>query len=206
MKPVSTKEYREAVADPHEGDIYGYGALTLANAALNPELGLDDGWGVTAFTRTRDSGIREISNFETVCTALGGVTTAQTVRASHWGYGWIEFVVIKPFTGYDKTPSKALREAFAFHGALREYGILDESDVAAREHAAAVEFIEATVNADNLLNGGECLTDDQAGEVFSMMWDAGMNVDPDEISAADVEMVAARLGLWTSEPTDTADD
>jgi hypothetical protein len=203
---VTVAKYNKAMADPDEGDLYGYGTLTLANAAGNPELGLDDGWGVTAFTRTRDSGIREISNFETVRAALDGVETARTVRASHWGFGWVEFIVVMPFTGPSKTPSRALREAFAFHGALAEYGVLDESDVAAREHAAAVEFIETTVNADNLLNGGDSLTDEEAEQIFSAMWAAHMNVHPDDISAADVETAAAGLGLWTAEPDDTAGD
>ena len=82
---------------------------------------------------------------------------------------------------------------------------MDVEKIEDGETAAAVEFIEATVSANNLFNGGECLTRDQASEVFSAMWDAGMNVDPDGIREADVQTAAAGLGLWTADPDDVTD-
>lgn len=96
-------------------------------------LGLDErqDWLVAPVIITRDSGIREQSNWEVVKTDLEELPSigsaedntesdVEVHRFGHWGPGWFEIMLVRP-------DSPAAKSAEEWEGCLSEYPIACES-------------------------------------------------------------------------------
>jgi hypothetical protein len=98
-------------------------------------LGSDgqEDWRVLPVMRTRDSGPRADSNFESAIRILdsAGAEYAE-VRLGHWGPGWVEIVVVRP-------DDIGLATAGRIACELADYPILDEDDLSAREVDAVAD-------------------------------------------------------------------
>ena len=105
-------------------------------------------WGLT-IGRTRDSDLREVSNYERVSEDMRRVFPADTdfVHSSHWAYGWadqLQVRVLEPwadpyaFTARDVT--RAFRVITSIASGLREqYPVYDDRDLSDRESEAEDE-------------------------------------------------------------------
>lgn len=121
-------------------------------------------------THNRDSSLLEQSNAAAVAAALRASdpdgTYLREHSASHWAVGWVEGWEIRVYddAGNITPPVKALCD---LSNALADYPVLDDEDVSAREHAAALENIGDV--------GRRYVADDApegwAGEVFAWLWD-----------------------------------
>lgn len=90
-------------------------------------LGCEDkqDWFVAPCSRTRDSNIRENSNFEACLKSLGGEDeTVEVASFGHWACGWFEIILVHP---------SRLDEVERIEGALAHYPVLDDHDLAMRE-------------------------------------------------------------------------
>lgn len=91
-------------------------------------------WIVVPVCRTRDTGPREDSNFETALKILGGEGDRVEVhRFGHWGPGWFEIILAHPRLVY---------QVEELQRSLEEYAFLDETDYSKREWEAAHEYWE----------------------------------------------------------------
>lgn len=101
----------------------------------NCEDGDVSNWGVV-LTKTRDSGLLEAHNFDTVCLSLKEDDSEYKVlRFGHWACGWFEVLLVKPDTQAWKIASRAL-------DSLSEYPILDEDTYMSAVHTEANETWE----------------------------------------------------------------
>jgi hypothetical protein len=101
-------------------------------------LGLPDrqDWFVLPVMRTRDSNVRDESNFAAALDELGGESDAVEVhRFGHWGPGWFEIILVA-----SSTPEATIAEEI--DRALADYPVLDDVDYAERELAKASECWE----------------------------------------------------------------
>ena len=87
-------------------------------------------WLVMDVSRTRDSGIRDESNFDATVKALRKVDPEEEAhevhRFGHWACGWYEIILVRP-------SSPAFTVAEDIEAALESYPILDDED-----HSAGV--------------------------------------------------------------------
>lgn len=98
-------------------------------------IGLPDrqDWFVAPVILTRDSLCQEESNFSVFSKILSEDAEKEdweVHRFGHWACGWFEIILVKPGT-------KAMSEAETVETRLKNYPILDESDLSEREMEAA---------------------------------------------------------------------
>jgi len=95
------------------------------------------------YTRSRDSGILELSNASVIEKALEDFDEDECVaeRHNHWACGWVEGYAIRVY----KLGTKEVTKAFAAYAELKlsldEYPILDEADYSEREYEATIKAI-----------------------------------------------------------------
>lgn len=88
-------------------------------------------WYVAPTSRTRDTGVREDSNFECFLAALGGEGEYVEVhRFGHWGPGWYEIILVSP-----RAPEEMLKCMVDMTNALANYPVVDDEDYSARREA-----------------------------------------------------------------------
>lgn len=94
----------------------------------------------------------------------------------------------------------ALRTALEIRACLSEYGILDESDVSEREHAATVEYWEESQRSDvqALL-----VSEHEIPEDLALCWEAWRGL---ELSEADFDALAFECEAWQDYSYDDALD
>ena len=87
-------------------------------------------------SRTRDSGLLDQSNWDTVLEAIGGESDyVQVVHLGHWACGWVEFIGV-----HKDTPILVLSQAMAIYSQLQSYPVWDEQDYSNRQWDAAVRY------------------------------------------------------------------
>lgn len=95
-------------------------------------------WIVVPVLRTRDSGVRADSNFETALKILGytdgNEDRVEVHSFNHWGPGWFEIILVHPRLVYQVEELQRTLDTCA---------ILDETDYSEREHAAASKYWES---------------------------------------------------------------
>ena len=112
-------------------------------------------WYLAPVCQTRDSGILERSNFETVEKDLEQFNTwieeddeeVQTVanhRFGHWGPGWYEIILIHA------TNEKALKAADEWSAALSDYPVADEEAYSEKEWNEIAEYWEGMSMSDRI--------------------------------------------------------
>lgn len=90
----------------------------------------------TVYSRSRDSDLLDVSNFDSILARLGGESkTVIVVRVTHWLCGWVESILIH------ESDHRALELADSLLEELTEYPILDEDDYERRLHEAALEVL-----------------------------------------------------------------
>lgn len=105
-----------------------------------PGLNLPDhqSWLVVV-GQNRDSDCEAESNFATALKLLGGEENENLLvcRFGHWACGWLEIILINP----EHVATLAIAEDI--ESKLKDYPILDESDLSEREMEAANEVWQA---------------------------------------------------------------
>ena len=108
-------------------------------------------------TANRDSGFIEQSNesvFEKELDEFGELYVRKE-RASHWGVGWVNMLVIRVYEACGGEITEAFKKWHELAMSLEEYPLLDESDHSQREYDAALEAIKNV-----------------APTVYSQMWES----------------------------------
>ncbi|WP_422451933.1 hypothetical protein [Endozoicomonas sp. ALC066] len=97
------------------------------------------------YSRTRDSGIIENSNYEMILEELtkkwGDVV--YDYRASHWGCGWVETILMKP-----DAPEKAQKHLYEILGALSDSPVYCEQDYSERVEDEACDLWYSTSDSE----------------------------------------------------------
>lgn len=139
----------------------------FAPTGVDPKgLGLEDrqDWYVAPCSITRDSGLRDESNFKTLVKILEEADPEgedyEIHRFGHWGPGWFEIILVRPDT-------KCYEEAESCECALADYPLLNDSDYSERQYDATVKNIES--NGPDFGDHEE--PEDWANQVFSWLWD-----------------------------------
>ena len=120
----------------------------------------------------RDSNLLEQSNWDYIVKALGDLEGVEIVRASHWGVGWVENILVH------ENAEEPLMKAEDIMHQYERYSVLDDSDFCDRETEATIE---------NIKSEGK-LSDEKATEVYSYL----ANHHPEEIEGHDLS------GGWVS--------
>lgn len=90
--------------------------------------------------KTRDSGLLEISNYESIKAYLFdkyGKDLFKIVTFNHWGVGWIQAILI-----HENASGSILHEIDEIKCALSEYPVFNDTDYFEREHNAMLELWE----------------------------------------------------------------
>ena len=137
------------------------------------ELGDDeyeDYWCMI-YSRTRDSGLMQESNYEAMFNYLKHKypNNVADFRANHWACGWIEHLCVRALTRKGK-PTKIFEEALEITQDLREnYPVFDDSDYSNRGYKATLEAIYE--NSPSELYWKTREPDEWEKDVFSWLWD-----------------------------------
>jgi hypothetical protein len=105
----------------------------------NFEVGESHVW---ILSRSRDSGIVEISNYENILKHLVTLYPDDVFneRCGHWAVGWVEYICVKVFD--DKaTITDAFKKSIDILKGLEDYPVYDDEDVSMREMEAINEYI-----------------------------------------------------------------
>jgi hypothetical protein len=163
-------------------------------------------WVASPFARTRDSDIREESNFETVRDDL----TAQfgdridVMSMSHWGCGWVEHVVYQPTSGLPAMVTRITGElrtvetaVESWAGHLSDYLVADEADVSNREWDSMVGQVADALPLPSLLRPVESR---RAAERVICMSDIWFDPECDDFDADEARIQADfyRVAGWLS--------
>lgn len=121
--------------------------------------------------RTRDSDTLTKANFDAVLDALGGETKRNVivVRASHWGCGWVEQILVH------KSAKKKLKILADCLTALADYPVLDDELLSEYER----EYIEETF---------DFYKSDFTGAITTYL-----GIDADSVNGEDLELCAYGL-------------
>jgi hypothetical protein len=146
--------------------------LAVSECANIPDFGWygDEDLGVTwafCFSKNRDSGLLEESNFDTVKRIFNdeGFEEGQDwsdVRCNHWAVGWVDYILVRMLDDEGRyTPIAVV--ALDIRDKLMDYPLLDEEDHSRREFEAQCDCIQD--------QSPIFLTEDQLGDTFSWFWD-----------------------------------
>lgn len=140
----------------------------------------------------RNSDILAQSNAGVIVSELGQWRDQDVIfgMASHWGFGWVDFIFVRPYDEHGHLTAAMLSLA-EMYCALSEYPILDEEDFHRREYERQLESIR-----DELL---WCIDDDLAPadwepKVFSAIWRSHLQYDTFD-EAYNLTAPAAKVGL-----------
>lgn len=87
------------------------------------------------FETCRDANLMTQSNWDALCRIGKDSEHVHIARASHWAFGWVEHLLLKP------TAPDALKQEFEDAlNALSDYPVLDDEDLSRREWVAAIEY------------------------------------------------------------------
>ena len=118
-------------------------------------------------SRSRDSGLLDVSNFESVKRDFADKEGIETASFGHWAVGWIETMMVR-----DDAPENVLEELDEVMCQLKEeYPVYDEDDYYQRERDATI---------DNIKFEGR-LDDNTATEVLSWL----SRNEPEEVDSHD---------------------
>jgi len=173
-------EEMESYLNEDESGLSGLGATAIEELAMQAvkqteKLPISDSeererlskWA-TVVGRTRDSGLMEISNFESIYKDLETQfpDDVEIHRFGHWGVGWIEEVMVRVYDDVGNiTP--AFEAAVEWRERLEDYPVADEDDYSMREYEATIENIET--EGRNLVRDGA--PEGWASEVYSWLGD-----------------------------------
>jgi hypothetical protein len=125
------------------------------------ELELGETWAFT-FSKNRDSGLLEESNYETIKKALEErfQNDVEEVRSSHWAVGWVEQLAVRMLSKAGRVTPAGIA-ALEWKGKLENYPVADEEDFSRREYEDTIE---------NIKNEGS-VDEETAGKVYSWLSD-----------------------------------
>lgn len=155
------------------------------------DLDLGGTWALT-FGHSRDSGLLEESNWETITKDLEEryPNDVEVVGFGHFAVGWIEEFAVRMLDSKGRV-TRAARAALEWHDKLENYPVADEEDHSRREY-------EATIL--NIMNEGS-VTESEAEKVFGWLWDNNQRaVDPSDDGGGypkreDIDEALVDLGL-----------
>lgn len=117
--------------------------MTPTFAHLNPwkrpdyYMGQDYTGNYPVYSRSRDSGLIDQSNFHAILNRLGGESeTVFVVRATHWACGYVDTIYIH------ESDTEHLLVADELLEEIGKYPILDEDDYDRMVHAETVLLVE----------------------------------------------------------------
>ena len=89
-------------------------------------------------SKSRDSGLMDVSNFESIKRDYGDRDGVEIASFSHWAVGWIESMTVR-----DDAPEEVLEELDEVMCGLKErYPVYDEDDWSRREYDATIDSIK----------------------------------------------------------------
>jgi len=113
--------------------------LSNYSGSLHPEFYL-------LLTKHRDSHPRDESNFDAALKALGGESEdngVMVIRVGHWGYGWLEHLLIREDSPMFKTAEE-------IENALADYPVVDDEHCSAVYQEHAQQFWSSIRSEDRL--------------------------------------------------------
>jgi hypothetical protein len=158
---------------------------------------VEDNRARTGIGRHRDSGVLDISNYETVYADLldrFGNENVFTDSASHWAVGWSDEILVTAWNDPDgeetlENVHPAFLAAMEWHGKLEDYPVADEEDYSRREYEDALETLEY----------GYSVPADKVSEVFSWLFDNFSVSSGEDMRQEYVDAALAALGLSEEE-------
>ena len=158
------------------------------------DLPLGKTWGMT-FSKSRDSGLVEVSNFETIEKDLeerfGDDVTIE--RFNHWAVGWVERIMVRMLND-DGTVTSAGMAVLDWRERLDDYPLADEEDHSRREYEATIENIKDAASVD----------EGEAGKIYDWLSEhEDMELVPSDDRGAwpsDESLHQAKLALGLEEP------
>jgi hypothetical protein len=111
------------------------------------------------YSKSRDSDLLTQSNFDAILKEHGDKEGVEVNRASHWGVGWVEFIMVRKDA--PRGVIEALDNDICY--LAEDYPVLDEDDFSSREFEETIENIKSQAKVS--------LTDEEAGEVFRRLPD-----------------------------------
>lgn len=120
----------------------------LQNFSYRGEVDLGRTWAIT-FSKHRDSGLLQQSNFDTVKADLEKrfPKDVSDERFDHWAVGWIDHLLVRMLDKKGKV-TKAGKAALEWKNREEDYPVLDEEDYSRRELEATFENIKNTGDLD----------------------------------------------------------
>ncbi len=121
-----------------------------AEFAYRGDLPLGKTWAFT-FSQSRDSGIVDVSNFETIKEDLEKrfPDDVSDECFSHWAVGWMDHLLVRLLED-DGTVTPAGIAALEWQEKLDNYPVADEEDVSRREYGATIENIQQIGGVDEV--------------------------------------------------------
>ena len=108
-------------------------ALQLPDSFVSRDQRLGETWGIGPSLGARDSGYAAKAQEEELLALLNSDPSLaddwDIQRASHWGYGWCEYIIFRVLESTPlgtKEPSRIFRVLLDYQDAVREYGIDSE--------------------------------------------------------------------------------
>lgn len=181
-------------------NVYGYSDLEHTDQAratardTGCDIGayaVERGWsgvGLGPVGQTRDSGALERSNFECACAAMRELNpdAFDIARFNHWACGWIDEIT-------HDTGNPAMVELVAsLRAALANYPALND------EHFSGLEYDEMLQALEDIWR----VPADRAGDVFSALFDGGVDCAPDDLRDDDVRAAIAECGMDPDDPSE----
>lgn len=148
----------------------------------------------------RDSDALARSNFDVIypemCERFG--EAVDSPRFGHWGVGWIDEIA------WDAGRDDIREYVESWRAALENYPVADESHFSELEYDEAVEIIKlvsgGTITRDGIsYEISELLPDDWSEQVFSAMFDVGVDTSPDGMRDEWIEDAMLALGFYVPE-------
>ena len=158
------------------------------------DLPLGKTWGMT-FSRSRDSDLVEVSNFESIQKDLeerfGNDVTVE--RFNHWAVGWVDRVMVRMLEDNGNVTPAGIA-VLEWRKQLDDYPVADEEDLSRREYEATIENIQDAASVD----------EEEAGRIYDWLSEyEDMELQPQDGGGAwpsDESLHQAKLALGLEEP------
>ncbi len=159
-------------------DLKEFAENAVAQSAQIPDfayfgdLPIGETWAFT-FSRHRDSGILDVSNFETIREDVEDrfADDCEVVHCSHWAVGWIDHLAVRMLDG-SGTPTEAAGLLQEWQRHLEDYPVASDEDYSQREHDDQQEQWGDWVCGDFI----RAISIDEDGEDCDLVW-ANPNTD-----------------------------
>lgn len=105
---------------------------------LDNYIGADHSEWFVAYSRVRDSGLLDQSNYDAVLKRLGGESdTVVVIQFSHWAWGWVDVILV-----HENDKDRLVEANEILRYLAEDYPILDEDHYEELLHEETLETVE----------------------------------------------------------------